>query len=231
VEPARPEATALGLGQLARHVYQIDWTRTRAFAPLPSGNGIHIVVRDDAHPGGVPPGEYEAFRDRLAADLRGITDPESGETVVTQVWPREAIFDGPHLALAPDLTLVLQDGGLISILSSPDALRRRPFPTGTHRPDGVFVALGPGVRRGVRLDPLGILDVAPLLLRGLDLPIPAAFEGRFAAEVLDPASLAERPVARSEQALSSGPDVAEGDLDAEAEAEILRRLQELGYVE
>jgi hypothetical protein len=151
--------------------------------------------------------------------------------VVAQVWTREALFEGPYLALAPDLTLELQDGGLLSILTSLEVVRRRAFPTGTHRPDGVFVAMGPDVRRGVRLDPLGILDVAPLLLRGLDLPVPTALEGRFVAEALDPEALAERPVVRSERPVSSGPDVAEGDLDAEAEAEIVKRLQALGYVE
>jgi predicted AlkP superfamily phosphohydrolase/phosphomutase len=230
-EPASSDATALGLSQLARHVYQIDWARTRAFAPLPSGNGIHIVRRDEAHPGGVPPGEYEAFRARLAAELRGITDAQTGEPVVARVFTREALFEGPHLALAPDLTLELQDGGLLSILASPEVVRRRAFPTGTHRPDGVFVAMGPAMRRGVRLDPLGILDVAPLLLHALDLPVPTALEGRFVAEALDPAALRARPVVRSERAPSSGPGVAQGDLDAEAEAEILRRLQALGYVE
>lgn len=240
----RPQAVgagSLGLNQLARHVYQLDWTRTRAYAPLPSGNGIHIVRADEAHPGGVAAGDYERFRRELAAQLLTATDPQTGERVVGRVWTREELFAGPNLELAPDLTLELSDGGLMSILSSPDAVRRRDVPTGTHRPDGVFVAAAADVQRGARLDTLSILDVAPLMLHALGLPIPSSLEGTFAHEVFDAASLAARPP----RYVDDGPGVDPGRppgpssatergdavFDEEAEAEIMKRLQSLGYVE
>jgi predicted AlkP superfamily phosphohydrolase/phosphomutase len=229
----RPETTgpgALGLKELARHVYQMDWTRTRAFAPLPSGNGIHIVRADDEHPGGVSPDEYVAFRDRLAADLLAVTDPGTGERVVARVWAREEVFAGPFLELAPDLTLELEDGGLVSILSSPDAVRARPFPTGTHHRDGIFVARGPEYRHAAQLGTIGIPDVAPLLLHALALPLPASLDGRLPVEAIDPAALGRRPVHVSEGA-AAAPAIADGELDEEAEAEVLKRLQALGYVE
>jgi predicted AlkP superfamily phosphohydrolase/phosphomutase len=228
--PAGEGATALGLKHMARHVYQLDWTRTLAFAPLPSGNGIHIVSASEEHPGGVPADEYLRFRDELASDLLQIREPESGESVVARVWTREEIFSGPHLALAPDLTLELHDGGLISILSSPAPVQRRALPTGTHRREGVLIVAGPGVRPGARLEPLSILDVAPLLLHALDLPIPGTLEGRFVAEALDPAALDRRPPRYSDDALVHAPACVAG-LDAEAESEILKRLHALGYVE
>jgi predicted AlkP superfamily phosphohydrolase/phosphomutase len=229
--PASVGATALGLNQMARHVFQMDWTRTRAFAPLPSGNGIHIVHADQTHPHGVSADEYKAFRDDLASDLLQIRDPESGEAVVARVWTREEIFTGPNLSLAPDLTLELADGGLISILDSPDPARRRPLPTGTHRPDGVLVLAGPGVNKGARIQPLSILDVAPLLLHALDLPIPPNLEGRFVSEALDPAVLGTRPPRYSDDGPVHTPEMVAAELDAEAESEILRRLQALGYVD
>ncbi len=228
--PESPSVSTLGLNQLARSAYQIDWSRTRAFAPLPSGNGIHIVRADEEHPGGVPADEYEAYRDQLAADLLTVEDPESGEQVVAHVWTREELFTGASLALAPDLTLELQDGGLMSILSSPEAVRRRPVPTGTHRPDGVFVAAGPDIQHGLRLEPLSILDVAPMMMHALALPIPSSFEGRFAAEAFTPSALLVRP-ARREEIGGTLASVGDAGLDAEAEAEILQRLQALGYVE
>jgi predicted AlkP superfamily phosphohydrolase/phosphomutase len=228
--PASSGSAALGLNQLARHVYQLDWDRTRAFAPMPSGNGIHIVKKDDAHPNGVTSAEYEAFRNRLARELLDVRDPETGERVVDRVVGREELFPGPWLALAPDLTLELEDGGLLSILSSPEAVRRRAAPTGTHHPDGIFVASGPEVQRGVCLAPLAILDVAPLMLHQLGLPIPDALEGRFVREALYAAALTERPPCWESAAASAAP-VGEIALDAEAEAEILDRLRALGYVE
>jgi predicted AlkP superfamily phosphohydrolase/phosphomutase len=233
--PASGDAAALGLNQLARHVYQLDWDRTRAFAPMPSGNGIHIVKKDDAHPNGVPAAEYEAFRDRLASELLEVTDPQTGERVVDRVGRREELFRGPWTAVAPDLTLELEDGGLMSILSSPETVRRRPAPTGTHHPDGIFAAAGPEILRGVSLPPLAILDVAPLMLHELGLPIPHALEGRLVSEAMDPAALSARPP-RWESATAAAAAVSPGAvgdlaLDAEAEAEILDRLRALGYVE
>jgi len=229
--PASPGASTLGLNQLARHVYQMDWTRTRAFAPLPSGNGIHIVRADATHPHGVSAAEYNRFRDDLAEELLEIRDPETGDAIVKRVWTREELFVGPLLELAPDLTLELTDGGLISILDSPQVVRRRPQPTGTHRPDGVFAMAGPGVAQGVRLRPLSILDVAPLMLHALDLPIPSNLEGQFASQALEPAVLAARPPRYAENEVVDAPEVAPGMLDEEAEVEILKRLQELGYVD
>jgi len=228
--PESRDAAALGLNQLARHVYQIDWSRTRAFAPMPSGNGIHIVKADEAHPNGVTAGEYAAFRGQLAARLLDVKDPETGEQVVARVSTRDDLFRGPSLAVAPDLTLELQDGGLISILSSPESVRRRPMPTGTHRPDGIFAAAGPEIQRGARLAPLSILDVAPLMLHQLGLAIPDTLEGRLVTEALDPQALSARPP-RREAGIAAVASVGELELDPEAEAEIFERLRALGYVE
>lgn len=228
--PSSGDATALGLNQLARHVYQIDWQRTRAFAPMPSGNGIHIVKADDAHPRGVPPEEYSAFREWLAAQLLEVTEPDTGARVVARVSTRDELFRGPSLAVAPDLTLELEDGGLMSILSSPETVRRRPVPTGTHHPDGIFVAAGPEIQRGVRLPPLSILDVAPLMIHQLGLPVADTLEGRLVTEALTPQALSVRPP-QVETGTMMVASVGELPLDSEAEAEILDRLRALGYVE
>jgi predicted AlkP superfamily phosphohydrolase/phosphomutase len=228
--PQTTGAASLGLNQLARHVYQIDWARTRAYAPLPSGNGIHIVTADAAHPDGVPAADYHRFRRDLSDQLMKVRDPETHEPVVERVWSREELFDGPNLTLAPDLTLELCDGGLMSILASAQPVRRRPAPTGTHRPDGIFIASGDEYRQGVRIEPLSILDVAPLMLHALGLPIPSSLEGRIALEAFDSAALAIRPpqIAATTAAAAG---TADAMLDADAEAEIIERLQALGYVE
>lgn len=229
--PASAGASTLGLNQMARHVYQLDWARTRAYAPLPSGNGIHIVRADAAHPHGVAADEYAVFRDELAADILSLRDPDGGERIVERVWTRDEIFAGPNIELAPDLTLELTDGGLISILDSAQPVRRRLQPTGTHHPDGVFAIAGAGVRSGAEAEPLSILDVAPLMAYGLDLPIPRAMEGRFAAELIDPAMLAARPPKYSDDRAIPGTEIGTAQLDEEAENEILKRLQALGYVD
>ena len=233
--PQATEAQTLGVGQIARHGYLLDWTRTRVYAPLPSGNGLHIVRADGQHPGGVPEAEYEAFRDRLCAELLALQDPATGAPVVAQVWKREAIFAGPRLELAPDLSLVLDDGGLVSILAAEAAVRPRPQPTGTHRPQGVFAAQGPGLRRGVRLAPLSLLDVAPLILYSLGAPIPAEWEGCAPLDAFEPAAVQARPMQVAapggRPADGRAPVAVEPALDSDGEQELMGRLRALGYLE
>ncbi|PYR67076.1 MAG: phosphodiesterase [Acidobacteria bacterium] len=230
-KPAADGPAGLGVRQLARHVYQLDWTRTRAFAPLPSGNGIHIVRADAAHPAGVRDDEYSAFRDRLAFELRQLRDPVTGEPVVARISMREDLFDGPYMALAPDVTLELQDGGLVSILASDEPVVRRPFIAGTHRPQGIFIATGPELRRGVRLDALSILDVAPFLLHSLDMPLSSSLEGQWITGAVEPEALSSRPPRYEDGIEPTASASGQSDFDAADEAEILRRLQALGYVE
>jgi hypothetical protein len=234
---ARGDHETLGMSQLAKHTYLLDWRHTRAYAPMPSGNGIHIVMRDAVHPAGVTNQEYGAYRDRLMRDLEDLRDPHDGTRVVRHVWRREEIFQGPDVAVAPDLTLELEDGGLVSILDAESAVSRRLEPTGTHRPDGIFLASGPALRRGAQLPALSILDVAPLLLYSLDVAIPDDFGGQLPTAAILPASLAMRPPRRQAAARDATADEPAPRLnpapviDADAEAEIMRRLQALGYVE
>jgi hypothetical protein len=78
---------------------------------------------------------------------------------------------------------------------------------------------------------MSILDVAPLMLHQLGLPIPESLEGRLITEAIDPHSLASRPPRRSGGTESIADVRSDVVLDEEAEAEILDRLRALGYVE
>jgi predicted AlkP superfamily phosphohydrolase/phosphomutase len=215
-------------------VHQLDWERTKAYVPTPSGNGIHIVVAGQDGKQGVPESEYERFRSRLVRELRDLTAPASGERIVSKIWLREEVFDGPFVALAPDVTVQLADGGLVSILASDQPVKRRQEARGAHRMQGVFIASGPELRAGVELSPLSILDVAPLLLYDLGLPIADEMEGRVPIEALEPEALQANPVLKVSRTDSAAPPEDPGSgpvLDEEAEAEVLRRLRALGYVQ
>jgi len=233
--PHPSELAVLGLDQLGRHIYQLDWKRTSAYAATPSSNGIHLVVNDGKDGPGIPVAQYDRVRRQLIEELHAVRDPESGEPMVRSIWTREEAFSGPFIDLAPDLTLGLRDGGLVSILASETVVKPRPQPTGTHRPEGIFLARGPGLRQGAMLPALSILDIAPFLLFSLSLPIPTTMEGRVPTGVLAGDNLSSRPVQSIEMSVSSAPisnqEADEPNIAPEAEAEIMRRLRSLGYVE
>lgn len=232
VGPQPKPAGVLGLGQVARHTYLLDWQRTRAYSSMPGGNGIHIVRADADFPDGVSEEEYEPLRTRLIEALREVRDPRTGEPVVAAAWRREEIFDGPYVELAPDITLELTDGGLLSILASPEIVVQREPPIGTHRPDGIFIAGGPQIRQSTHIRSLSLLDVAPLILYSLDLPIPTDLDGRLPHEAIDVRTLITRParmVSRKPELAMVAP--AQPDLTDDEEREVLQRLQALGYLE
>jgi predicted AlkP superfamily phosphohydrolase/phosphomutase len=227
----------LGMNRLTRHTGWLDWRRTTAYVSTPTSNGIHVVLADDNDGYGVAREDYSDFCAELAQALLSWQDPATQSPVVTQVWARRQIFPGEAAAFGPDLTLELRDGGLVSILPAADILRPRQQPAGTHRPLGIFAAQGPGILPGSRLAELSILDIAPLLLYSLDVPIPDDFEGRVPLELYSAEHQARQAVTVmhlgengdgfSRRAQPSGPPV----YDDESQAAILARMRALGYLQ
>ncbi|HET7767682.1 MAG TPA: alkaline phosphatase family protein [Chloroflexota bacterium] len=239
------QSPQLGLGQIARHVQRLDWEHTVAYAATPSSNGIHIVTRKPDGSDGVPPHEYDRLRRELRRGLLEARHPSTGAPLVADVLTREEAFAGPYAALGPDLTLVLADGGLVSILRADATLTPRADVVGTHRAEGFFLAAGPGLRRGVALPELSIVDVAPLLLDCIGLPAPADMTGVTPLAVLESSAVRARAGrAATTPPMAAGtprgathapqppvPAHAADVFDAEAEEIMLKRLQALGYVE
>jgi predicted AlkP superfamily phosphohydrolase/phosphomutase len=231
VEEKHPET--LGLGTMARRFYEIDWDKTTAYCPTPSSNGIYLSAPGRTKHGPATQQEYEDLRNRLRAALLALRDPITGAAIVDHVWTKEEAFAGARMASAPDLTLGLADGGFVSILPSEDILKPRAETTGTHRPNGVFAAHGPAIRRGIRGARLSILDVAPLVLYSLGLPVPEDLEGRLPEEILDPEYFQAHPLAigRPSVAPVRGSGHNNDAIDDSVENEVLKQLQALGYME
>jgi hypothetical protein len=99
----------------------------------------------------------------------------------------------------------------------------------------VFVAAGPAVQTGCHPE-LSITDVAPLVLYGIDVPIPDDFDGRLPEEILDPAGLRRRPpryasVVGDETSSASDTSDVRIELNRDDETVLVDRLRALGYVE
>jgi predicted AlkP superfamily phosphohydrolase/phosphomutase len=230
-----PNGALLGVGQVARHTWMLDWTKTRAYAATPTANGIFIPVNRDGQSAGVTPEEYPAFRERLIADLRAFRDPETNEPVVTGLWTKEECFQGPHGNVAPDITLAFGDGGLVGILPSAHTMSSRPITGGAHRPVGIFGAKGPGILSGALAKEMSILDVAPTVLHSLGLPVLEEMQGRVPSDLYSAAALKSHPVTRvgGSNLTDHKPadDAMAPAMSREDEQVVMERLRELGYIE
>lgn len=210
----------------------LDWQRTLAYCPTPSSNGIIIRVADEPGKPGIPPAEYQAFRAKLIDDLYALKDPATDKPVITRVVTREEAFPGDFMQDAPDLTLVLSDFGFVSIRNVSPAVVQRNDPVGTHHPDGIFLARGPGIESGLRGETQPIAAVASTLAYSLGLEVPEDFEAPAAAECFTEGRLMTHPVriGAATHAVSDGVTQDE-TIPEEDKEKILAQLKMLGYLE
>lgn len=212
----------------------LDWAGTKAYALSSSSNAIYIRRASEPGAPGVPAEEYLSFRAELVEKLLALKDPETGKQVVAEVYFAEDAFPGAQSALAPDITLRLHDYSFLSVLrTAGDCVKPRLVPYATHHPDGIFIATGPGIKSGERIEPLKIADIAPTALYSLSLPVPDSMEGTVALTAFEDSYAEAHPVTHSATALP-GEDKGFGDtgesLPSDAEEQIRERLKALGYM-
>ena len=119
-----------------------------------------------------------------------IPHPETGEPLVEHIYEREELYDGPHAALSPDLTVVLTDWRYRTIglhdFTTNKVIAPAFGPTGDHRMEGILIASGPGFQAGNVPANAGLLDIAPTVLHLLGVPVPDDMDGRVLTEILEP---------------------------------------------
>jgi len=209
-----------------------DWARTRAYS-LGNVGQIYLNVRG-REPGGIVErgAEYEAVRDEIIARLRELCDPESGKPIMTEIYRREELYDGPYLDEAPDIVILprhleVQAAGTSAFMHN-RVLGLPQGNAGGHRMEGIWLLKGPGVRANLRLEGARIVDLAPTLLHLLGLPVPADMDGVVLREAFVPGS-PQASSERREGTAWTGRGEGGGYSTAEEE-EISQRLADLGYV-
>ncbi|MDH4196263.1 MAG: alkaline phosphatase family protein [Candidatus Aminicenantes bacterium] len=224
----------------------VDWSLTKLFdgtrdlkgRDLPRGLVPNIQPqspfrKDDASGrGSTAVAEFMGQAVRALADLR-TTKGRPLFTKVRLVPPRGS--GPPRLDVWVDMGLEADDALLVGGTRLPvTAVVDKTRLTGMHRVEGVILAQGPGIRRGVRIKDAGVVDIAPTVLYLLDLPLGRDMEGRVLKEAIDPRLLAQRSMkwipthlssAESESGAASGVTAA-----SKAKSQLLDDLRSLGYI-
>jgi predicted AlkP superfamily phosphohydrolase/phosphomutase len=208
----------------------VDWSRTLAYSLGHLGQ-VYLNVAGRQPRGIVDPDDYDTVRQRVAEQLRRLRHPETGEPLVAEVVPAEDAAHGPHLALGPDLHVVMTEGATAYPMFAAGhrlVTEQRDGNSGDHRANGLLVVAGPAVRRGATLLGARIVDVAPTILYLLGVPIPDDMDGRVLREAIRESHLADHPVVTREaraEVEPAGERPRRSDQDAVAE-----RLRALGYL-
>ena len=235
------------------HDLAVDFTKTRACVMHAGMAGfLYVNLRGRQPTGIVEPDKYEALRDELIERFLGdacrVTDPHGNAIqLFAEVHKPEELYgcsrkDQPWL---PDLLLVPHD----SLAAIRKIRGRRPVRwlsyrrlEGTHRPNGILIATGPGIARGAKVE-AHMVDCAPTILAMLGIPIPDDMEGRVVMELFDrPPAIESEAVASHVDRLKTGRTPSktgstaskdEGDevYSTDELQQVTERLMDLGYLE
>ena len=160
----------------------LDMTpETRCYTLLPGR--FYVCLKGRERNGCVAPGsEYESVREDVAAGLKSLRDPETGDPVIEEVKLREELFEGEAVEAAPDLVAIPSEGYDLKGGFEKKVLMERGGVSGTHTlGDAMLYVNQPDLARVEG----SILDVFPTLLdlMGLDPSEPS--DG---SSLMDPAS-------------------------------------------
>lgn len=203
----------------------IDWEQTTAYTE-PGRHVININLAGRNASGKVPSSDYETVCDRITRHLSEWTDAV-GTGVVERITRRDEVYSGPFTERASDLYVYWNPAA--SLGDPPDEVRARGFWwKGDHRPEGVLISKGPGVRRGAKLDGATVYDLVPTLMCGATLPVPDGLDGSAIRELFTEEFLERNPIKIDS---ASQNVAAQASSLSEAEERLIEeKLRGLGYL-
>lgn len=151
--------------------------------------GIRLNLTGREPSGKVLPGpEADALCVQLKRDLMDIRDLNTGKRAISDVVRTRDLYRGDYLDDLPDVlviwsadvplgTAVVGKPGNGKVRLGSDKIgvlegENRYCRTGEHRPDGMFIASGPGVEPEALQRTVSILDFAPTITKLLDVDLP-----------------------------------------------------------
>ncbi|MBI4286098.1 MAG: alkaline phosphatase family protein [Chloroflexi bacterium] len=167
---------------------QIDLTRTKVYYPF-SSDGLKVNLRKRDPKGIVQSGnEYDSLLTYVIDKLNELRHPETGEKVFSHVFRRDEIYHGPYVKNALDIVFELQDNWLLGNFSDQvisTHLAEDGYWSGKHAPSGIFLAWGPDIKQGTKIDGADVTDVTPTILHLMGLPVSENMDGRVLQDIFE----------------------------------------------
>lgn len=203
----------------------IDWKRTVAYTE-PGRHVININLEGRNAAGTVPSGDYDKVCAKLIDDLSRWKDSR-GITVVDRVVRRDEAYSGPFTERASDLYVYWNFEARVG--EPPSEVRDRGFWwSGDHRPDGILICKGPGIKRNAKLATPKVYDLVPTIMYGAGLPVPGGLDGEVIHDAFTKDFRESHPI-RIESA-NARTDAGKLGLSADEEKMIEEKLRGLGYL-
>jgi predicted AlkP superfamily phosphohydrolase/phosphomutase len=169
---------------------KIDWSRSIAWGAGGYYGRLFLNVKDREPQGAVAPGDYEATRDRLIAELEALGDHQ-GRPLGTRVFKPEQLYRNLRGEAPPDLFVYFGNLRWRSVGTiGTGEIHTFENDTGpddaNHAQDGLVIVTGPEIAPHGPVQGLQLMDITPTVLRLFGLPIPDDLQGRAIDGVGEP---------------------------------------------
>jgi predicted AlkP superfamily phosphohydrolase/phosphomutase len=212
----------------------VDWSASRAYAIGSTAGQIYVNL-EGREPGGIVKKgkEYEAAREEIITELKELSDPETGQHIIEEIYRKEELYSGPHAATAPDIVFLPKGLEIVAFgeyeFASHRILDYSRGLSSSHRMDGIIMMQGEGLKEGSTLFNGNIMDIAPTVLYLLGLSIAPDMDGTVLREAIDQVVLEQNPIQMGD---SDAINVASSQVYTKDEEEELKaHLKSLGYFE
>lgn len=165
---------------------EVDWSKTTAWGWGGYHARIFFNIKGREPQGIIDPENFEDIRKQLIEDITAIRGP-NGEKWNTKVYTPEELYPkgkGDY----PDLTVYFDD--LFWRSAGTIGHNRLYLPENDKGPDdavhshyGIFIFYDPKRKFGKGMSDVSILNVAPTILKIMDVPVPSDMEGHAIKEV------------------------------------------------
>lgn len=219
-------------GESAAQLNQnVDWSSTRVFFAGVSCQSLQVNLRGRETLGIVEPAECSGLVQEVIAGLTSIVDPKNGRPVIKSAYGKEEIYHGDWTQNSPDVIVIAENGyslqeGFPDQLVKPSNLFGADR-SGGHRPEGMFIACGPNIRKHAPRLEACIIDILPTVLYLNRLPVPNYVDGEVLAQLIREPYLQANPVEQTDMIPVMEPQASE--MTAEEQTLLESHLRALGY--
>ena len=158
-----------GASESGEYFENVDWSKTKAYAFGLAG--IYLNVKGREKNGIVDPGaDLQKLKKELIEKLSGLTDPQSGEVAITEMFDNHKIYKGPYIENGPDLICGYNIGYRISWNGATGIVNEEIFEDNVKAWSGdhcIDPRLVPGVifsNRKINAAKPALIDLAPTVL-------------------------------------------------------------------
>jgi len=214
----------------------VDWSKTKAYSFGEYGQ-IYLNLKEREPLGIVHPGkEYDELVGTIIEALNKIEDPTSGKKLITKIHRKQEIYKGEYLHAAPDILFEIKDLSFDSSVKfgfgNKNIIGKQEFlDSGTHRREGILIAVGKNIKKNLLIDISSILDITPTILYSMELGIPADIDGKILKSIFtDEFIKGNVPYSTLSQEYKKPGVSDKADIDSVEQEEIKARLKSLGYM-